>query len=802
MEWKASWIWVEPCEEMDNLYLYARREIAIEQAPGQASIFVTAGSLYKLYINGQYVGRGPNPSDPSRYYYDVYGVSAHLRPGANAIAAVCYNYGPETRGILGQNWGRGGFLMELRDGREGNTLLATDGGWRVFQAPPWDQDTPVNCTLLGDFKETYDSRQEISGWMEPGFDDSTWPVAHVLGPPPIEPYTRLVEREIPFLGGERVWPVDAFWESASVTYAWRDDWETYHEARLVPSRRASDKSGKPCEVRKTHDDFDPALIFDFGRIVTGYPEIAIRDSQGGVTDVLYGESLNLTRVDRFVLKGGPQVLQPYNRRTFRYLKLLFRETPGPVLLDDVSLELNTYPVRYLGSFACSDPLLNRIWEVGRYTMHLSMLDHFVDCPWRERTIYGGDVYVENLIALYAFGDPRMSRKVLRQMFAIQHESGAVPPYGPYHGCDSFYPAWSAYLGLALLDYYRLTGDRDLLEELWPNLVRLLDWAVRQMEQSEAGLIGTPAKRCLYDEWERAPKVTYKSWVNLPFRRLFEEAAAAAAFHRIGREGGQAKEEFSLHGEIRKQMDHAILSRLYTSRRGLCRSAWPRPGHRETQADTALALWSGAVSWVTEGAGKSTSSLAARRMMEPGVPKIGGPFNGFFVVEGLYRAGEAARALEFIRTYWGDMLARGATTFWEHFSLDWPPGIGPDRGVSRCHGWSAGPTYSLPARVLGVIVDVRQPAFPMTCVAPEPGDLQCARGAVPTPNGLLRVVWQRTDTEFHMDVDVPEGMKVNVLPPDTGLHSTVATDGGKPEPRRPHKRTGPMVGPGRHEIVCK
>ena len=395
------------------------------------------------------------------------------------LAAICYCYSPDAQGVLGQNWGRGGFLLELRaPGRDGKVLAKTDASWRVLQSPAWHQDAAINCTLYGDYKEVYDSRQEPEGWTKAGFDDSAWLKPHVLGRPPIEPWTRLLPREIPFLGGERVRPRDVFWESASVTYAWRDDWEVYDWDRLAADRRPN-PDDTVARVKVTHDDFAPSIICDFGRDVTGYVDVVIRDSKGGVVDLLYGEDLNLVRVDTFILKGGRQVLQPYNRRTFRYLKLLFRETPDWVYIEDISLQMATYPVEYVGSFRCSDQLLNQAWDVGRYTIHISMLDHFVDCPWRERTIYGGDVYPENLFAHYAFGDPRLNAKTLRQMAAIQHPEGPLPPYGPYRGDDGFYPMWSAFWGLTFLDHYALTGDEAFREELWPNLAALLGWVARR-----------------------------------------------------------------------------------------------------------------------------------------------------------------------------------------------------------------------------------------------------------------------------------------------------------------------------------
>jgi hypothetical protein len=84
-----------------------------------------------------------------------------------------------------------------------------------------------------------------------------------LGQPPQGPYPTLIEREIPFLSGERVFPVNVYNESASVTYAWRDDWEIYHEQKLVPGT-VHDRSPKPTEILRKRDDFAPSLLLDFG----------------------------------------------------------------------------------------------------------------------------------------------------------------------------------------------------------------------------------------------------------------------------------------------------------------------------------------------------------------------------------------------------------------------------------------------------------------------------------------------------------------------------------------------------------
>ena len=44
------------------------------------------------------------------------------------------------------------------------------------------------------------------------------------------------------------------------------------------------------------------------------------------------------------------------------------------------------PEEYRGSFKCNDEELNRIWEVGAYTMHLTTREFFIDGIKRDRWV--------------------------------------------------------------------------------------------------------------------------------------------------------------------------------------------------------------------------------------------------------------------------------------------------------------------------------------------------------------------------------------------------------------------------------
>ena len=90
------------------------------------------------------------------------------------------------------------------------------------------------------------------------------------------------------------------------------------------------------------------------------------------------------------------------------MRLDFYDMPEPVEML-VEMRLSGYPVETeAGDFQCSDALLQKIWEVGRYTTELCMDDGFMDCPWRERGQWLGDARVEALVAAYAFGDTRLA----------------------------------------------------------------------------------------------------------------------------------------------------------------------------------------------------------------------------------------------------------------------------------------------------------------------------------------------------------------------------------------------------------
>jgi alpha-L-rhamnosidase len=127
---------------------------------------------------------------------------------------------------------------------------------------------------------------------------------------------------------------------------------------------------------------------------------------------------------------------------------------------------------------------------------------------------------------------------------------------------------------------------------------------------------------------------------------------------------------------------------------------------------------------------------------------------------LFGAGRTDAALALVRRYWGAMLERGATTFWESFDPDEDRATeldlyGRRYAVSRCHGWSGAIAGTLVRHVLGV--HVLEPGARRVALRPQLGDLEWARGTVPTPQGELKVEWGAIGGR----IELPTGIRATV-----------------------------------------
>lgn len=206
--WNGSWIWSQGETEPRNEWRCFRGSLFLLEGEEKEAVTVkiTADSRYVLYVNGSRVGRGPVRSWPFELAYDEYRIGHLLHEGQqNVIAVLVTHYGIPTFQYLR---GRGGLLLQVEGGAADarRTLLATGSAWRTAVHQGYDpHSSRISCQLP--FTERVDARQWEEAWTEAGYDDSRWEAAAVIGPAGMEPWVKLVERDIPPLTEEPVQPV-------------------------------------------------------------------------------------------------------------------------------------------------------------------------------------------------------------------------------------------------------------------------------------------------------------------------------------------------------------------------------------------------------------------------------------------------------------------------------------------------------------------------------------------------------------------------------------------------------------------
>ena len=735
----GSWIWHPQHRQSSNCYVYFRRTFRLASADDvtRATLHASANAIYHLYVNGAEIGFGPNPSVESIAFFDTYQVKKHLKKGTNCIAALAYAYGPEPQGVLRQRGGPGRFYYALRISRRGNDdlVVTSDSKTRCLAAPQYRRDTPDISWHLGEYKEVVDLRKAPNNWEKAGFNDSGWRRACEISDAAEDDEVELVPREIPYFTSRAVTPQNAYAIGFGRTYDCGDapHWEILSAETLVagPSRqlRSGDSplprtSGR-CTVRPLETEGDPTLVVDFGRLANGRLHVRLTAEAGAKLRIGYGESLHVTYVDTYTTRKGRNHISPYGRRHARYVVLTFSDFKRPIGVHDVHFDHVTYPVRRAGAFRSSDPLLDRIYEVSRDTAQTCMHDHFEDCPWREQTLYAGDVHVEGLAAATMFGDTRLARKCLRDFARTQRADGAIAPSGPRWNGKVLLIDYVAHYCLALRNYVLYSGDLALGRELFDSMRRALGYYLRTINRRgliEPKLIA--GKEYYFIDWYDGVRPLENPVLHALVIGSCDAAAELAGW--LGREG-----------EARTYRRHSRALRAATNRwfldarRRVYRDArrGDSPNTRTTRTNAILSLYGVA----TKGVARNVRRFI-RDEGVAGLPKT--PYFNFFVGRALGEMGAAQDLLWLLRAYWGEMIRRGAVSCWEAFDATTPPGKLPDKLWSLCHAWSAGPGYLLPTYILGVAP--LEPGWRAITFKPNLADLDVAEGTVPTPLGPIQV----------------------------------------------------------------
>ncbi|MGO4549353.1 family 78 glycoside hydrolase catalytic domain [Paenibacillus sp. 2TAB23] len=512
-----------------------------------------------------------------------------------------------------------------------------------------------------------------------------------------------------------------------------------------------------------YSGFDTELIIDFGKELTGYLSFEVEAEAGTILD-FYGfeymtedyrqDTFGLDNTLRYVCREGRQQYVSPIRRGLRYLMLTVREAGRSVKLFNVHYMANHYPVAEIGSFQCSDPLLNDIWEISRHTTKLCMEDTFVDCPAYEQVFWVGDSRNEALVSNYLFGVNDIVKRCLRLVPGSKDQTPLFADQVP-SGWSSVIPNWTFFWAIACREYVEQTGDMDFAAEMYPHIRFTLEHYLKEI--NEDGLLAIKGWNLL--DWSPIDQpndgiVTHQNCFLVKTLRVAAEMAIFA-----NDPNGDLR-----FTEAANLLQAAINQHLWSEEQ----SAYLDCIHVDGRRSDIFSVQTQVVAYLTGVAQADRSGIVESYLVEAPehFVQIGSPFMSFFYYEALSKSGRNTAIVDDIRLNFGQMIEHDATTCWEMYPNFTENRANPNMLTrSHCHAWSAAPAYFLGREVLGI----RSAAIGWSEVDihPEPSGLSWAKGSVPLPDaGRIDVSWKLLgDETIEIFVQYPESVKVNIRVPE-------------------------------------
>ena len=322
-----------------------------------------------------------------------------------------------------------------------------------------------------------------------------------------------------------------------------------------------------------------------------------------------------------------------------------------------------------GYITTSDAQLNQIIETAIYTLKLNFQNGYIwDGIKRDRLVWSGDLNQEIISSIYLFGD---NKNITNSLSFLRSET----PPGEW---INTFPTYSAWWVINLCDYCKLTGNREYFEA----------------NQDYAKAILTRINGCITEDGKMdfQPNVGIEFFLDWPTCGKPDAVTGTAAL---------------LIYAAKKYLD---MEENEDCRTIICKLESYLGENCEFKQTRAFQILAGRI----EDTDKD--------FLEQGGAKGFSTFMSYYILKADTMA-NGQEMLSLMKEYFGAMLSRGATTFWEDFHMEWLDGSGRidefpkdgekdihgDYGAfcyegfrhSLCHGWASGVLAFFIEHILGL-----------------------------------------------------------------------------------------------------
>lgn len=510
-------------------------------------------------------------------------------------------------------------------------------------------------------------------------------------------------------------------------------------------------------------------FIDFGKDAFGNLELTYQTNKADTLVVRLGEKLLNGRIDR--QPGGSiryqELKMVVNPAKVHYLLDLSADrrntnqqaVPLPdsfgvitpfryVEIDNASAEISPKDVRQRAyfhyfdydesEFNSSDSILNQVWDICKYSMKAtSFCGLYVDGD-RERIPYEADAYINQLGHYSVDREYPMAKQTIE--YFMQH------PTWPTE--------WLLHTALMLHQDYYYTGDTELLETYFEvvkhktlqalaredGLISVGSGKVDGEYMQLLGFVDTTNRLRDIVDWPPAQKDT--GWklataegerdghemlpVNTVVNCFFYENMKIMADLAEVLGKPVDRDHFAyMAAKVKKTVN----GKLFNKEKGIYLD-----GEGSTHSSVHSNMLPLAFGMVPEQYVKTVADYVKSRGMGCSV------YGAQYLLEGLYRAGEAQYALDLMRAThdrsWWNMIRAGSTITLEAWDMKYKP------NADWNHAWGAAPANIIPRYLWGI--QPAKPGFEAVRITPQMGDLEYCKLKIPSIKGSIEADYKRVN----------------------------------------------------------
>ena len=699
---------------------YFRKQISLNKEVESTRAYIVAAGLYELSINGEKVG--DHYLDPAftdygkRLLYVTHDVTNLLQQGKNAIGVILgngwYNHQPVAEwNFHNAPWrDRPSFCMDIRirytDGTE--EIIASDNSFKTNSGP-----ITFNAIYLA---ENYDFRKDMPNWNKPSFDDSSWQTATEVEKP------------------------DVIISS-----------QTMHPIRITDFR-------KPIEVKKLSDTL---YLYNFGQNWSGITTFTAQGEAGTKVKLRHGEQLDsrgkrlfddnntqfyqnvneplkygkhpedeLFQTDVLILDGKKNTFTPhFNYKGFQYVEV---SSDKPLEQDkqDMTSHFIHTDLPQIGTFECSDSLINRLWRATNYSYLSNLVGYPTDCPHREKNGWTGDAHLAIETALFNYDGITLYEKWLADHRDNMYENGRLHCIIPSGGWGSDIVDWTCSVTLIPWAIYEFYGDQTCLRDNYTEMKRHTDYWLSKFPE---GLVGDAG----LGDW-----VPHKAVANRELSASIYHYKNADIMSRTAKLFGY-EEEYKYYKNEAEKIKAAINNKYLNKETGIYASGY--------QTEQSMPLYWGIVP--EELKAKVEERLSERVHMDKDHLDFG-IMGCKTVLNALTESGHVEQAFRIVTQQdypsWGNWLRQGATTLfknWDYNGLAW--------GYSQNHIMYGEIGAWFYKALAGINLDPQQPGFKNILLKPHfVKELTYVKASYHSPYGEIISAWKRVGDKVIYQVTIP------------------------------------------------